>query len=180
MTTLFSTKERIRILETVVLKTERIGVSSLAAELGLSKAFVSRYLDMLTRGEIVRRVAGKYEVKESSPLLKGIRIFLTLRRMNARIFKKYAFVQAAGLYGSCARGENIEDSDTDLWVKISSANDQEQAALIRDVKKRVRNAKVLVLTEAKIKQLRQEDELFYHALTFGSIQLCGASDALHV
>lgn len=36
-------------------------------------------------------------------------------------------MRGAGLYGSCAKGENTKDSDIDIWVKISNASELELA-----------------------------------------------------
>ena len=97
--------------------------------------------------------------------------------MNINIFKKFDFVEAAGLYGSCAKGENTDDSDVDLWIKMKDASDEKVASLTALLSKKIRNVKPLFLTAKRIEKIKKSDELFYHSLSFGSIILFGERDA---
>ena len=46
---LFPTKERIKIINNVIFKTSSIGINSIAREIGLSKALVSKYFSILNK-----------------------------------------------------------------------------------------------------------------------------------
>ena len=94
-----------------------------------------------------------------------------------RIFGKYPFVTAAGLYGSCARGDNSEESDVDVWIRLNDVEETEAAALTAEISRKVKNAKVLLLTDKRLKKIREEDTMFYHSLAFGSIILYGDKNA---
>ena len=180
MEKIFSTKERLRVLEAVIFRQDRVSVNETSGRLRLSKGFVSKYLDFLARAGIAKRHNGKFAILGSSPLAKGIKILLNLRRFPAGIVKKCPFVIAAGLYGSCAKGENLEESDMDIWIRIGKVDEKEQAALTSELNKKVGNAKILFLADGKLEQMKKQDELFYHALSFGSITVYGASDALQL
>lgn len=177
---LFSTKERIRILETVLFQTGRLSVNQVAAVLKLSKGLVSKYLDILVREGVAKKSGMKFVVDHAAPLVKGSKLFLNLCRIDTRLFQKYPFVKAVGLYGSCARGENLEDSDVDLWIRVSETNADEEARLAAGLRKRIKNVRPILLSPEKIKRLKKEDELFYHSLSFGSIHLYGLQNALEL
>ena len=175
---LLSTEERIKILEAVVFHTEQLSVNQVAAQLKLSKGLVSKYLDLLAKEGVAKRVNGKFVVNQEDPRVKGIKVLLNMKRFNLGFLKKCPFVEAVGLYGSCAKGENLEDSDADFWILVRSMSEEKKGALAAQMRKRIKNAKPLFLTPEKIKNLKKEDELFYHALSFGSITLYGPPNAL--
>lgn len=179
MESIFSTKERISILEAVIYKTGSISVNSVASRLKLSKGLVSKYLDILSREGILKRANGKFMAAES-PLGRGIKILLNIRGIPCSIFRKYNFVKSAGLYGSCAKGENNEESDIDLWVRINDVSEEKLARLSSELNKRIEKLKILFITDKKIEKLKKEDELFYHSLAFGSITLYGDKDGIQL
>jgi predicted nucleotidyltransferase len=140
---------------------------------------VSKYLDILKREGVLKKVNGKFVVTDS-PLTKGIRILLSVRGIDTKALKKYLFVKGVGLYGSCAKGENTEDSDVDLWVRVENASDEDLASLTSYLNKRMKNVKVLFLTDEKIRRIREEDRLFYQSLVFGSIIVYGDKDGIQI
>jgi predicted transcriptional regulator len=117
MNNIFSTEERIKILRGIVFRTGTISVNATAGQLGLSKGLVSKYCNILTHAGVLKKTAGRFTVS-GSPLVKGIKILLNIKSLSLLIFKQYPFVISVGLYGSCAKGENTEDSDMDLWIEL--------------------------------------------------------------
>ena len=176
---MLSTNQRIRILKCVIYETERISVSGMAQRLRLSKGLVSKYFTILLKNGVLRRAGEKFLVVDS-PGVKGMKIMLNLRSIKQSVFRKYRFVRAVGMYGSCAKGENTKDSDMDLWVRVGDADEAELAALSADLRKHIRSVKPLYLSDEKIRKLKLEDELFYHSLVFGSITLIGEKDGLQL
>jgi predicted nucleotidyltransferase len=177
MENIFSTKERIKILKFVVYKTGIISVNNIASELKLSKGLVSKYLDILVKNGVAKRAKGKFVIN-NSPFTRGIKIILNLMGIDPRIFKKYPFVESVGLYGSCAKGENHEDSDVDLWIKIEAVSEEKQAVLISEIRKKINKVKVLLLTKKRLGKIREEDNVFYNSLFFGSITIYGDENGL--
>jgi predicted nucleotidyltransferase len=154
-------------------------VNNIASQLGLSKGLVSKYFQILLKEQILKNEKGKLVVADNASV-KAVKILLNLRRIDTRIFSKYPFVTAVGLYGSCARGENTEDSDVDLWVRVKDVEETKIASLTSEINKKIKNAKLLFLSDKKIEKLRKEDIMFYHSLSFGSIILYGDKDAASV
>ena len=179
MEKIFSTKQRIKILAAIAFKTNNIGVNNIANQLRLSKGLVSKYFDILAKMGILKKVNGKLRITDSS-LLKGIKILLNIKNIDPNIFKKFSFVKSVGLYGSCAKGENTEDSDIDLWIKVGNVSEENLAMLTSKLNKAIRNVNPLFLTDKKIEKAKKEDPLFYHSLAFGSIILYGDKDGIQI
>jgi len=179
MKSIFSTKERIKILKAVIFSDQPISVNVIAARLKISKGLVSKYLDVLLRKGIAKKSNGKYLIVDS-PITKATKILLNITGIDAGIFKKFDFVEAVGLYGSCAKGENTDESDVDIWVKVKDASDEKAASLTAVMNKKIKNVKPLFLTTKKIEKMEKDDKLFYHSLSFGSIILYGDNNAIQL
>ena len=179
MESIFSTKERIKILKAVIFSDQPISVNIIATKLKISKGLVSKYLDVLLKKGITKKSNGKYIIVDSS-ITKAAKILLNIIGVDGGMFKKFDFVEAVGLYGSCANGENTDESDVDLWIKIKNVSDEKAASLTAQMNKKIRNVKPLFLTTKKIETMKKEDELFYHSLSFGSIVLYGKRDAIQL
>jgi predicted nucleotidyltransferase len=177
MQSIFSTKERIKILKTVIFSQEPISVNVIAARVKISKGLVSKYLNVLLKRGLTKKSDGKYIIVDS-PITKAAKILLNIAGIDVGIFKKFGFVEAVGLYGSCAKGENTTESDVDLWIKIKEVSDEKLASLTALINKKIRNAKAIFLTTKKIEKMKKDDELFYHSLLFGSILIYGRKDAI--
>jgi predicted nucleotidyltransferase len=176
MENLFSTHQRIKILQAVIFRTDSVSVNNIASQLRLSKGLVSKYFQILLKQKILKKEKGKLFVSDT-PLVRAIKILLNVKSIDVRIFSKYPFVTAAGLYGSCARGENNEDSDVDLWIRMKNVDEIKVASLTAEIRKKVKNSKVLLLSDKKIEKIRKEDTMFYHSIAFGSIILYGDMNA---
>ena len=179
MENIFSTKERIKILKAVIYTKEIISVNSLAGRLKLSKGLVSKYLDILVKESVLKRLNGKFMVANSAAT-KSFKIMLNIKKIPINILKRYAFIKAAGIYGSCAKGENNEESDVDIWIMIDEASDQQLAEFSARFKKKVEQANLLFLTDKKIEKIKKEDSLFYHSLVFGSINIYGGDHGIQI
>jgi predicted nucleotidyltransferase len=169
---IFSTKERIKILKAIIFRKGNLNVNNIANQLRLSKGLLSKYFDILVRKGILKKVNKKFSVADFS-FVRAIRILFNVTDINPKVFKKYPFVKSVGLYGSCAKGENDEDSDVDLWIMVEDTSEERLASLRTELNRKVRNVRILFLTKEKIEKLKEEDTMFYHSLVFGSIILYG-------
>jgi predicted nucleotidyltransferase len=179
MEKIFSTKERIKILQAIVFKTDNISVNNIAKQTMLSKGLVSKYFNILAKKGILKKINGKLRITNSS-LVKGIKILFNIKNIDLNIFKRFPFVRSVGLYGSCAKGENTDDSDVDLWVKVSNVDEEKLSSLTSKLNEEIKNIKPLFLTDNKIEKAKEEDPLFYHSLVFGSIVLYGGEDGIQI
>ncbi|MDI6737737.1 MAG: nucleotidyltransferase domain-containing protein [Nanoarchaeota archaeon] len=169
---LLSTAERVRILRHIIYKEEPFGVNKTAEELNLSKGLVSKVFNALLKENLLKKEGAKFVLQDNLNV-KSLRLFLNLSFLDVSVFKKYAFVKAAGLYGSFVKGENKGDSDIDLWVLIKKTSEESLAQLTSELRKNYSNIKPLYLTKEKLEILKKEEALFFHAIVFGSITLYG-------
>lgn len=168
----FSTEERVRILEYIIFSEDAISAVNVAKDLKLSKALISKFFDILAKEGILKRSKSKVLVLDNV-YARAVKILLILNSFNPRLFEKYKFVKGVGLYGSCAKGKNVKGSDIDLWIKIKKAKEVELAKLTSELERRYEEIKPLFLTEEKVKVLKDKDPVFYHSLLFGSIIVYG-------
>ena len=179
MEKLFSTKERTKILNQVIFMKGIISVNRIAVKLKVSKGLVSKYLNILVKESVLKKVKGKYIVTDSATG-RGIKILLNIKKLPISVLKKYDFIKSAGIYGSCARGENNEESDVDFWIIHDDVNEEKLAKLSSEVSAKIANINILFLTLQKIKQIKTEDKLFYNSLVFGSIIVYGELNDLQL
>jgi len=174
---MLSTKERVKILEITIFKEDIFGVNEIAKQLNLSKGLVSKYFEILVRRNILRKKERKFCVR-NNVLVKSFKILFNLKKINPKIFKKYKFIKAAGIYGSCVKGTNTESSDVDLWIKVDKIKEKDVIKLSSELRKKIKNVKILILDDKKISTLKKEDLMFYHSLYFGSVIIYGEENEI--
>ena len=174
---IFSTKERVKILKNIIYLENDLSVSEISKKLRLSKGLISKYFEILFRAGILKKSKNKFYVKNNE-LVKGLKILFNLQKINARFFKKYKFVRAVGLYGSCVKGTNTINSDIDLWIKVENLEEKKIIELTSELKKKIENIRILFIDDKKIKTIKKEDPLFYYSLFFGSIIIYGEENEI--
>lgn len=174
---LFSTKERVNIIEDIIYSEKEFGVNEISKKLKLSKGLVSKYMNILQKEDLITRKKNKFVVNENNKV-KSIKIMLNILKIDTKIFKKYKFVKIVGLYGSNVKGTNTKTSDIDLWIRIGKVKEEEVAELTSELNKKVENIKILILDNEKIDLLKKKDIVFYYSLYFGSIIIYGEEDEI--
>ncbi len=146
--------------------------ASIARQLGMSKvAVLSALKEMNGAGIIAGKSFGRavfFSFNASNPLAKQLKIARTVSALSSKLGKLGAIGAEIFLYGSAARGEDVEESDVDLLVlgrdraivsKISSA-------LGHDVR-----VKVNFLTPLEYAALSKKDEAFYESVERDKIRI---------
>lgn len=169
---IFSTFQRVTILEKIIYSDSLVSVNKTAKDLRLSKGLISKFLNLLVSEKILKKRRAKFIVLDNS-FVRAIKILLNINNINPSIFKKYPFIEALGIFGSCTKGTNKEDSDIDLWIKVKKTKEEELSELTNVLKRKSERIKPLFLTKEKIEVLKKEDTVFYHSLVFGSIIIYG-------
>ena len=172
ISSLLSTWERERILSDVLYKQSEISVADVSRRLKVSKGFVSKFLFLLSKERILKKSKNKYVVLANIKV-RMLRILFNLQLLTDFNFGKFTFVRGAGIYGSCAKGENTEDSDIDIWIKIDKTDERELAKVTGALKKLSERTSPLYLSTEKIDVLKMEDLPFYNSIVHGSIKLYG-------
>lgn len=169
---LLSTREREHILNDVLYKQDEISVADVSRRLKVSKGFVSKFLSLLSKERILKKSKNKYVVL-ANVKVRLLRILFNLQLFTDFNFGKFTFIRGAGIYGSCAKGENTEDSDIDIWIKIDKTDERELAKVTGSLKKLSGRISPLYLSEEKLEALKKEDLQFYNSIVHGSIRLYG-------
>ena len=96
-----------------------------------------------------------------------INIYEIQNHSSFRELKKYGSV---GIYGSLAAGKDTPESDIDLWIYI---RDHVDAIELKNITRKIetdfkKEVKLLVLTDKKIKELKEKDPEFYFRLKLTS------------
>src|SRR4030042_3924722 len=127
---ILSTPQRIRILESIIYSNNSVSVNKTAKETRLSKGLVSKFFNILSVEKILRGQKTGFIVLDNL-FVKSLKILLNISIFNASFFRKYSFIKGVGLYGSCAKGTNNEESDIDLWLKVTEMKETELSKLTK-------------------------------------------------
>ncbi|MEN4017545.1 MAG: nucleotidyltransferase domain-containing protein [Methanobacterium sp.] len=139
-------------------------------KIGLGSA--SRYLKVLEEEELViKSEIGKlslYKANMESPLLKELKIVFTLLEIDEMIKDLKADSDQIILFGSCADGEDTEESDIDLFVL---SDDGKQVNRIINKHQRIIERKIspIIVNNAELRTLQQKDTPFYSRIKKGRV-----------
>lgn len=146
-----------------VLEKEKVSVEGLARVLNLSKGFASKFLRILEEEGLLERDGRKYIVKNTA-VTRTLKTFINTATLYEILMKnKRDWMESLGVYGSFASGKNKEDSDIDIWVKVSKHPGEKEVAEVErelsdELRKRVH---ILVLTPERLERLKRDDFIFY-------------------
>lgn len=108
-----------------------------------------------------------YQVNSANFLLKYFKIFENLLYIYDFVKEVKPYASEIVLYGSCAKGENNEDSDIDIFIKT------EYKAKVRKIvnKYRIREDKLkaVILDPLEIASSKKSDEVFYNEIRKGIV-----------
>lgn len=137
---------------------------------GLSKAGVNLALNELVWAGLVKRSArGRtylYEADSSNPVVKQLKILKTAYLMLPLIKKIQPYAEKIVLFGSAARGENLPDSDIDLFILTREAG---AIKIIVSKNKVFRKIQLILKTPLEFSQLQEKDPYFYKEIDRGII-----------
>lgn len=150
----------------------------LAEEIKISRGGASTILKQMEGlGILESKVVGKtilYNIEHNSPLVKSFRIFENLLELNELVEELKQHCRKIILFGSCSRGEDMHDSDIDLFIVA----DKEFADIIR---KEIgeynieREIKPVIFDALELIQMEKDDKVFLQEVNKG-IVLWGGKD----
>ncbi|RLE01232.1 MAG: hypothetical protein DRJ11_10095 [Candidatus Aminicenantes bacterium] len=138
---------------------------------GISKSGVNYALRELVRANFIFRYKkGKiylYSLNNKNPVVKQLKVLKTIICIQPILKKLKKLSSKVILFGSSSRGENIEDSDIDLFV-ISNIKKEEIETQINKLKSK-RKLQLVVRTELGEIELKDNDPTFYDQIQKGII-----------
>lgn len=168
-------KERGRVIRYIMNHpNEDIEIRRLARKLEVSPAEVSITVRLLKDEKMIK----ERRVYLKNPLVRTLKTLLNVESLiESGILHIISALDphGVGLYGSWANGSNYEDSDIDIWIKLRKHPGEERIGSLSQKLRRVmgREVGILILTEEKLARLKEQDQVFYDSLVFGSINLIG-------
>jgi predicted nucleotidyltransferase len=168
---LMSSPERVRIIQDVLLQgtVTNKGVSDRTAT---NKGLVSIYLNNLVLQGFLSKEGRSYKVKDSANT-RALKRFLNLTTLTTQCLET-SWARGIGCYGSWADGTNTIESDVVVWVIVDVIDNEKIAQFRKALSDRTRSeVNILVLTDEKIRSMREQDTVFYRNLIYGSVVLAG-------
>lgn len=143
---------------------------NVSGETGISMGAVSQGLRALNRrGFIESRKKGRetyYSADITNPLIKHFKIFSNLLLLNGIVENLKKESKRIVLFGSCAKGEDTEDSDIDLFIltdrkeKVKNIVSEKRAALERKLSP-------IIVNSDEFAALRKNDAVLYNNIEEG-------------
>ena len=107
-----------------------------------------------------------YRVNHDNPLLKQFKIFLTLFELSPLIRKIRNRCERIVLYGSCAFGEDFQDSDVDILL-ISREKGMIKAEIDAFKEQFPRKISSTLINSSEWLTLKKKDNVFYNEVNKG-------------
>jgi len=145
-------------------------VRELATILPVSTGAVSGYLRILEEsGLVVSERKGRtllFRADITHPLVRESKILATLIELSPLVSAGKGLVTRMILFGSCASGEDTQESDIDLYIE--TVYRQEVSDLIRDYgMKSTRKISPVILSPEEARQLPVRDRPFFERIRAG-------------
>jgi predicted nucleotidyltransferase len=134
----------------------------------ISKAGINVALRKLAKEKLVfREKKAKiflYWVDHSNSVIKQLKVLQTVIILEPLIIKIKACSEKALLFGSCARGENLPDSDIDLFVLT---NAKEEAKSIIEKFSLKKNLQAIIRSPLQFSEMENKEPVFFEEIVRG-------------
>ena len=142
----------------------------IAKETALSKGGTNQSLHELARqGVLKTEKKGRmifYSVDIKSPLIRQYKVLQNIAPLEDVVKKLKPLAQRVVLFGSCAKGEDTQESDVDLLVV--SRDKERVRALVPETKEK-RKIQLLVKTPQEYISLEEKEPVFYQQIQQGIV-----------
>ena len=162
---LISTEKKLQLMEQMLYSQEnKTRVRFIAKKLGMNPGYVSVIIKKMEKEGILEN--GR--IKNENPKIKALKIVLNIEKI-AKAWQKMrkTGILGFGIFGSWSKGTNTESSDLDVWIKTKNELGVAELSRIRRILKQETGApeiSIIALTNKRIKELKNKDQLFYATL----------------
>ena len=166
---IFSATNSMKVLSYLV---ENPGKEFLGSEIqkatSLSRAGIYIALHELIKQKMVSKTRrGKflfYSLFYDEPVIKQFKVLKNILLLQAIVTKLKPLSKKIILYGSTSRGEDMADSDIDLF--ILSADPPKTKKLLSTIKKK-RNIQAVIKSPTEFSDFKEEEKIFYEEMNRG-------------
>ena len=167
MFVIMNNKSPLTIMKFLIENKGEFHVREIARKTELSLGFVSRVLRELHKERLISvRRKGRmtlYNIETTNPIVKQIKILFTVMKIYPLIKKISSFSRRVILFGSAARGENLPDSDIDLFV-ISKEGPE-----VRSVLSELPEIVPIIMASPEFNRLKSTDPALYEQINRGVV-----------
>ncbi|UTB32426.1 MAG: nucleotidyltransferase domain-containing protein [Methanobacterium sp. ERen5] len=151
---------------------EEYHTREIVRKLDISLGSASRSLNILENEELVNKEEkgklSRYKANMENPILRELKILFTLMEIEELIKDLKLMSNQIILYGSCATGEDTQDSDIDLFIK--SNNSKKVNKSINNHQKHIeRTVSLVVFDDMELRTLKEKDMPFYSRIKKGRL-----------
>jgi predicted DNA-binding protein YlxM (UPF0122 family) len=166
------TKNNVNIIK--LLCKENLHIRDIADKLNYSPSSVHKLIQNLKKYNAIEEIKQKnrliIKLNNNNTIINEIKRIINFNDLiNSKSYKKLKSFGKIGVYGSFAKGTNDLGSDIDLWL-LTKKSELELRPLLRQLGLDLGyKVNILILSEKKIKQIKNEDYEFYIRLKLTSI-----------
>jgi predicted nucleotidyltransferase len=144
----------------------------IASKAGVSIGATSqKIITLVDNGLVNSRKSGRmlfYKYNFDNPVSRQFKILLNVNTLNDIMPELIKYIKRLILFGSCAEGTNVKDSDIDLFIL------SEEDKTVRQIIKRYavnigKKISPIILNASAFKQLRLKDKPLYERINRGII-----------
>lgn len=143
----------------------------IARELESSPGGIHPVLNELSSDNLIKsKTKGRnkyFSINSDNPAVKHFKIFYTVQEIMELIEKVMSRSQRIILYGSCATGNDTQDSDIDLFIVSQAASEVNRKLTGKNINGR--EVKAVVKKPHEFIKLKEKDRGFYRELEEGMV-----------
>lgn len=170
LSTILSTKKREKILGYLLQHpSERINMNKLARDLNLSPGQIHKYVSILRKEKIIVNNL----LREFYPTF-ALRLLWNIKRIQKVDIANIAHnhfpkLKGIGIFGSWARGTNLEKADLDIWLKMEDEpSDLEIVKIKKAIERKIKvPLDIIIATPKRLKHFKEKSDVFYFSLYNG-------------
>lgn len=149
--------------------------TEIAKQLKISRTTLLKWINLLVEnGLLEMKIRGKekyYRLNKENPVVKQIKVLATVSKLHESIKILKGENVEVYLYGSCARGEDVEESDVDILI-VGKLEKRKLVELVESMKKSTgREVKPVVFNPLEYSNLARKDRVFYENIERNKIRL---------
>ncbi len=141
---------------------------NLEGKTGISRSGIYYALkELADEGFLCQYVKGGinfYSLNYNNPVVKQLKVLKTIMEIQPLLRELKKFASRIILFGSSSRGENVKDSDIDLFIITHNKKAIEKEITKFKLKQRIQAVK---MTEVEYVELKRRDPVFYEQINRG-------------
>jgi len=155
--------------------TQKFSQIKIRKKIKLAKATATKWLDKITKENLIlvekQGPTKFYELNRENNLIKQLKILHNLSYLNEVRNLAQKFNSESYLYGSSARGEDVEESDIDILI-IGKVKKEEIIKEIEKLSSKIKKEiKTEIFSDVEWSQMARKDPAFYERVEKDKIKL---------